>query len=161
MNTTPSIIVLERKHLIGMSMPMSFAQHDPSLLWKVFQPRKKEIQNRIGENLYSLEVYPIDFFREFDMQRIFQKWAAIETSDTSLIPNGMQCIDIFGMYAVFNYQGTHADAKKFYSFIFQEWLPSSSYILDERPHFACMDENYIPNDPYSQETIWIPIQNKR
>ena len=49
---------------------------------------------------------------------------------------------------------------KTYGFIFNDWLPSSKYVLDTRPHFAVMGSKYRNNDPDSEEELWIPVKVK-
>ncbi|MBL4745602.1 MAG: GyrI-like domain-containing protein [Flavobacteriaceae bacterium] len=39
-----------------------------------------------------------------------------------------------GMYAVFKYRGS-SENHVIYEVIFTQWLPSSSYQLEHRPHF--------------------------
>jgi AraC family transcriptional regulator len=41
------------------------------------------------------------------------------------------------------------------------WLPSSDYVLDNRPHFEILGEKYKINDPESEEKIWIPVRKKQ
>jgi AraC family transcriptional regulator len=60
---------------------------------------------------------------------------------------------------VFNYKGRTGDSDVF-TYIFGSWLPGSSYLLDDRPHFEILGEKYKNNDPDSEEEIWIPITEK-
>ena len=64
-----------------------------------------------------------------------------------------------GLYAVFDYKGSSNDPSIF-QFIFGTWLPSSDYVLDDRPHFEVLGDKYKNNDPNSEEEIWIPIRQK-
>ena len=100
------------------------------------------------------------FFQNFDPTRSFEKWAAIPVSDFDSIPNEMQTLVIpNGLYAVFHYKGSSADSS-IYQYIFQEWIPKSGYIVDNRPHFEVLGEKYKNNDPDSEEEIWIPVKKK-
>ena len=65
-----------------------------------------------------------------------------------------------GLYAVFDYKGSSAD-NSIFQYIFRDWLPSSPYQIDDRPHFEVLGEKYKNNDPNSEEEIWIPIIEKR
>ena len=49
---TPRIEIFSRKYFIGKSMKMNFANNRTVDLWKSFMPRKKEIENTIGQELY-------------------------------------------------------------------------------------------------------------
>lgn len=155
------IKILPEKKLIGKHIVMSFLENKTFQLWSSFMPRRKEIKNVINANLYSLEVFPIAHFNNFDPGNTFQKWAAVEVSDFDEIPREMTPLVIpEGLYAVFVHKGPQSEGHKTYHSIFVEWLPNSEYMVDERPHFAIMDERYKKDDPDSEEEIWIPITNK-
>ncbi|MEL1256093.1 GyrI-like domain-containing protein [Flavobacterium sp. DGU38] len=152
--------LLEKK-LIGKHITMSFVENKTFQLWSSFMPERKQIQNTIDSNLYSLEVFPIGHFDDFNPQNTFEKWAAVEVFDLSEIPSGMQTLVIpNGLYAVFIHKGAATEAEKSYRFIFTEWLPNSEYNVDDRPHFAIMGEKYKKDSPDSEEEIWIPVKNK-
>jgi AraC family transcriptional regulator len=152
---------LAEKKLIGNYIKMNFIENKTFQLWNGFMPRLKEIKNPIDSNLYSLEVFPVGHFDNFDPANIFQKWAAIEVSDFEEIPSEMETLIIpAGLYAVFTHKGPASEGHKTYHSIFVEWLPNSQYTVDERPHFAIMGEKYKKEDPSSEEDIWIPIKTK-
>jgi AraC family transcriptional regulator len=157
----PRIEYLSEKRLIGKRMMMSFANHNPYQLWSSFMPGRKAIQNNIGLELYSVEVYPPLFFENYNPDNEFEKWAAVEVKDFNIVPDGMETL-IFpaGMYAVFIHKGSSAEAATTYNCIFQTWLPASDYLLDNRPHFAVMGEKYKRDDADSEEEIWIPVRKK-
>jgi AraC family transcriptional regulator len=155
------IKTLAEKKLIGHSIEMSFIENKTFQLWSGFMPKRKEIKNVVNANLYSLEVYPENHFDNFDPNDNFQKWAAVEVSNFDDHPTPMKTLIVpSGLYAVFLHLGPAAEAHKTYHYIFTEWLPNSEYVVDERPHFAIMDEKYKKDDPDSEEEIWIPIKNR-
>ncbi|KLT70114.1 MULTISPECIES: GyrI-like domain-containing protein [Flavobacterium] len=155
------IEIAAEKKLIGKYIAMSFLDNKTFQLWSSFMPHHKEIKNKIGTDLYSLEVFPVGYFNEFDPKNDFEKWAAVEVSNFSEIPSGMEDLVIpSGLYAVFIHEGENTKAHKTYHSIFVEWLPNSTYTVDDRPHFAIMGEKYKKDDPNSEEEIWIPIKNK-
>ncbi|KAF2516563.1 GyrI-like domain-containing protein [Flavobacterium foetidum] len=155
------IRTLEEKKLIGQHLEMSFLDNKTFQLWSGFMPKRKEIKNTLNNNLYSLEVFPDAHFDHFDPASAFQKWAAIEVSKFEEVPMEMQTLIIpAGLYAVFTHFGPASEAHKTYHSIFTEWLPNSEYTVDDRPHFAVMDEKYKKEDPDSEEKIWIPIKNR-
>lgn len=85
----------------------------------------------------------------------------MEVTNFNSVPEKMKTLVIpSGLYAVFNYKGSAAEAAKFYQYIFATWLPDSDYILDNRPHFALMGEKYKNDSQDSEEEIWIPLRNK-
>jgi AraC family transcriptional regulator len=157
----PGIETLKEKKLVGQFIKMSFSNNKTFELWRSFMPHRKEIQNNLGSDLYSIEVYEPGFFGNFNPAREFDKWAAIEVPDFSIVPNNMETITIpGGLYAVFLYIGPASAAAKLYQNIFGDWLPNSDFLLDNRPHFALMGAKYKSEGPSSEEEIWIPIKLK-
>ncbi|MBF4506022.1 GyrI-like domain-containing protein [Flavobacterium sp. JLP] len=155
------IRTLAEKKLIGKHIIMSFTENKTFQLWSGFMPRRKEIKNTVDTILYSLEVFKEGHFDNFNPEKTFQKWAAVEVTDYKDIPSEMETLVIpTGLYAVFMHYGPATDAHKTYHSIFTEWLPNSEYTVDDRPHFAVMDERYKKDDPASEEEIWIPIKNR-
>ncbi len=157
----PIIKKINQKNLIGQRLTMSFANNTTFKLWQSFMPRRKEIQNKLSANLISMQVYGPSFeFNNFDINKEFEKWAAVEVSNFNTVPNEMEPFTLTsGLYAVFFFKGLSTDTKIF-QYIFGVWLPQSNYVLDNRPHFEILGEKYKNNDPTSEEEIWIPIKLK-
>lgn len=153
------IEILSEKKLVGNSMQMSFAENKTTELWKNLMPKVKRLNSPIHINLYSIEVYnDASFFINFNPNRTFEKWAAVEADAFMNPPDDLQILVLpTGLYAIFIHKGPAADGYKTYNYILKEWLPYSTYQLDNRPHFALMGEKYKNNDPDSEEEIWIPI----
>ncbi len=157
----PKIEHLSQKKLVGMRQTMTFATMNPAILWSAFMTRKREIPLMVGTDLYSLEVYPHNFFQSMSSTAEFDKWAAVEVSENQSVPDGMEMLVLpDGLYAVFVHYGPASEAKATYDAIFRTWLPASDYRIDERPHFAVMGDKYRHNDPQSEEEIWIPVRSK-
>ncbi len=149
------------KLLAGKRIKMSFAENKTFGLWQSFMPIRNTIGNGVGTELYSIEIYPPDFFKGLNPAAFFEKWAAVEVTDFDSLPADMETLATpGGLYAVFNYKGLASDAPAFYQYIFNSWLPTSGYQLDNRPHFAVMGEKYKNNDPNSEEELWIPVKNE-
>ncbi|KRD06400.1 AraC family transcriptional regulator [Flavobacterium sp. Root901] len=157
----PRIETLAEKKLVGRYIEMSFTDNKTFQLWSGFMPKRKEILNTTNDNLYSLEVFPDGHFDNFDPDKTFQKWAAVEVSDYTNVPSEMETLIVpNGLYAVFIHYGPASEGHKTYHTIFAEWLPNSEYLADDRPHFAVMDHKYKKDDPDSEEEIWIPIKKR-
>ncbi len=153
--------IIQEKKMVGMFKNMSFSENKTFDLWRSFMPRRKEITHSISEDLFSVEIYPKDFYRSFSPTAIFEKWACIEVNENNMLPENMHSLVIpKGMYAVFLHQGPASEGPKTYQYIFNTWVPASDFSLDNRPHFAVMGEKYKNNAPDSEEEIWIPIQAK-
>ena len=142
-------------------MTMSFVDNKTADLWRSFMPRRKEIENNIGPDLYSIQIYGSLFFHKFNPNAEFEKWATVEVTDYFSLPNEMETITLpGGLYAVFMYHGSSNEAAQTFQFILGQWLPQSDYTLDDRPHFEKLGEKYKNADPDSEEEIWIPIKLK-
>ena len=159
MKINPQIKTLPETKLIGHCIKMTFASNRTKELWKGFGPKRKQIKNNVGNDLYSVEIYnDPDLFKNFNPDSEFEKWAAVSVSDFDSVPDGMKTLIIpEGLYAVFPYKGKASEASDTYRYIFTEWIPNSDYDLDNRPHFALMGEKYKNEDPDSEEELWIPV----
>lgn len=141
-------------------MVMSLAENKTFKLWQSFMSERKAIRNKLGAEMFSIQVYrqPIDFG---NLNQEFEKWAAVEVANFDTIPDGMEPFILEGgLYAVFLYKGAASAGGKAFQYIFGTWLPGSGYLLDDRPHFEILGERYKNEDPDSEEEIWIPIKTK-
>jgi AraC family transcriptional regulator len=156
----PQIRTLSETNLIGKRIQMSFAKNKTRELWQAFMPKRAGIKNCISPNLYSVEIYnDTGFFKNFDPSKKFEKWAAVQVKDFSSLTNELEALKLpQGLYAMFTYKGKSSKARKMYQYIFENWIPSSGYQLDDRPHFALMGKKYKNEDPDSEEELWIPIK---
>jgi AraC family transcriptional regulator len=114
----------------------------------------------LTNDLISLVIYKPNHFTDFKPTNEFERWAAVEVANFDYIPAEMETFILHGgLYAVFDYKGLNTD-KSFFQYIFDTWLPTSDYDLDNRPHFEVLGDKYKNNDPKSEEEIWIPIKKK-
>ena len=154
----PKITSVAEQKLIGKRLQMTFVRNATPELWHGFM-RERESIDAISADLFSVAIYPVDFFARFNPATTFEKWAAAPTDNFDNVPPGMETLVIpAGEYAVFHYVGSSADAPQIFSYIFNEWLPESGYAVDDRPHFEILGRHYRNNDPASEEDIYIPIR---
>ncbi len=158
---TPLISTFSEKRLIGKRITTSLSENRTAELWKGFMPRRKEIKNALGTELFSIQVYAKSFdFKDFNRNTVFEKWATVEVKNFDEIPDEMEAYVLpGGLYAMFIHKGSSTDNRTF-QYIFTTWLPNSNYELDDRPHFEILGEKYKSNDSSSEEEIWIPIKGK-
>ncbi|MCC1484642.1 GyrI-like domain-containing protein [Winogradskyella immobilis] len=151
----PRIIQLPEKKLIGMKSKMHHGQFGNIVaLWKRFMPNRITIKNTVNNEFIALQEY--SDFKNFDAS--FNIWASVEVSDIELIPEGMHAFAIpEGTYAVFLQKGMDAGAT--YQGIMTEWLPSSGYAIDDRPHFQVMGDKYKNGSEDSEEDFYVPIKS--
>jgi AraC family transcriptional regulator len=156
------IETLKEKKLIGKRVTMSYSNNKTLELWRSFMPRRNEIRHMPGNELFSLQIYPPIFFESFNPDTEFEKWAAIEVTDYTNIPHGMETLTLTGgLYAGFLYKGAASASTSTFQYILGPWLANSEYLLDNRPHFELLGENYKNEDPDSEEEIWIPVKLKK
>ncbi len=158
----PHITKIKLKLLIGKKLRMSVMNDRTVELWQSFMPWRSEISQVANNFLYSVQVFDSGkYFEQFSPEAEFEKWAAVEVSEFSEIPDKMETLKIpEGNYAVFNYKGPASAALPFFQYIFQDWIPNSEYAVDNRPHFALMGEKYRGNNSDSEEEIWVPVRIK-
>jgi AraC family transcriptional regulator len=150
------------KKFIGKRIRTTLAEHKTQELWRSFMPRRKEIAHPATTDLYSIEIYDSSLdFNQFDHNTPFDKWAAVEVYHVDNLPDDMDAFEIpEGMYAVFVHKGSPNAAPATFNYIFKEWLPSSEFVLDNRPHFEIMGDKYKPAEADCEEELWIPIKHK-
>jgi AraC family transcriptional regulator len=158
----PAFRTINEKKLIGKSMVMSLGNDSTFDLWSGFMPLRKEIKNKVGTDLFSLQIFDKSFdFVNFNPEAQFVKWAAVEVSDPSVISDGLKILVLeSGLYAVFIHRGSSKEGERTFRYIFEKWLPSSEYAIDNRPHFEILGEKYRNDDPDSEEEVWIPVRPK-
>lgn len=158
----PRIETLSEKKLVGKSLRMSLAANRTSELWGSFMPHRKLIKNRVGSDLFSMQIYDDSLdFKDFNPQTEFTKCAMVETSDFDDIPDNMETRVLKGgLYAVFIHKGAARHFGKTSQFIFGQWLPNSNFELDKREHFELLGPKYNPTDENSEEEVWIPIKKR-
>lgn len=180
MYQTPRLVERAPGNFIGIRMEMSLLEDKTNLLWRSFMPRRHEVMRRTNTDFVSLQVYPGDYFREFDPMLRFEKWALVEVELSmgdveeerwnssaekgeneergGAIPEGMESFYLKGgLYAVFAHRGGDP---AIFDHIYGEWLPASDFDLDNRPHFEVLDAQYRHSDPEASEEIWIPVRLK-
>ncbi len=155
------IETLHPKKLIGKQMTMSLVGNKTAMLFQSFMSVRGEIKNTVGQDLYDVNIYDDQYFKNFSPHNEFIKWAAVEAHDFESVPAGMETITLpKGRYAVFVHKGLASEGHITYQNIFESWLPASDYSLDNRPHFFVLGKKYKHQDPTSEEEVWVPVKEK-
>ncbi|CCG46653.1 AraC effector binding domain protein [Halobacillus halophilus DSM 2266] len=157
----PKIITVEEKKLIGKSKRMSLDEDYSQELWKSFMPPRHSIPNRVDDLYYNIKIFDQPFDPDhFDTSTTFVKWAAVEVAQHEFEEVADMETYLFsgGLYAMFLHRGPASGFNQTLQYIFEEWLPSSSYDLDDREHFERLTEDYHPADSEAVEEVWIPIR---
>jgi AraC family transcriptional regulator len=151
---------IDAKKMIGFSSKTTLANDQTAKIWQQLMPRLKEVTNLVSSDLYSLQVYDFNNFKNFSPTTEFTKHALIEVKNYNSIPEGFEKYEMpSGKYVVFLHKGTSAEFPKTAQYIYAEWLPNSEFELDDRPHFEVLGDNYKGHEnPESEEEVWIPIK---
>ncbi|RLQ92327.1 GyrI-like domain-containing protein [Falsibacillus albus] len=156
----PRIKIIQEKKLIGMHKEMTLSEDTTFELWRTFMQNRRHIENRVDDQLYNLKIFPkgIDFMN-FSPHDSFQKWAAVEVRDFDQEKEEFEPFTLStGQYAVFIHKGRADTFPQTLQYIFGEWLPASSFQLDDRPHFERFTKEHDRSDPEVEEEVWIPIK---
>jgi len=155
MNLPHRIEIIEAKKLIGFSITTSFQEDKTPIVWRKFMMRRNEIDNRISDQLFSLQIYP----ENFTPNQSFTKYALAEVSDFDNIPNDFEAFQLEGgKYQVFTYKGKAENGPEIFGYIFQKFIPENQFEVDDRPHFEIFGDDYNPSSEFAEEEIWIPIK---
>lgn len=156
----PEIIDFPETRLIGSRVRMSFVNDRTSELWRSFRPVALSIAGRIGGESYSVRVYDeLYSFTKFGPSAEFDKWAAVAVDMDAEVPEGFDELIIpAGKYAEFVHMGPASAAPRTFGYIFGEWLPSSEFELDLRPHFEILSEGYDPFALDTNERVLMPVR---
>ena len=157
----PKIELIPQKQLVGYVIEMSLINNKTHDLFSRFMPTKKQIENTISSDIFEVMVYDLSYFKNFNPNHSFIKWAALEVSTPKIHHKDMQSLTLNeGMYAVFRYKGLPQEFGMFMNSILREWIPQSHYEIDHRPHFNILGKAYKNNHPDSEEDVYIPIKKK-
>ena len=158
----PLILHIPKKTIVGHCLDMSLVDNRTAELFSGFMPHKAQITQAISQDVHEVMVYDALYFKQFNPNTRFQKWAAVEVDALFEVPEGMHTLSIDeGLYAVFTYKGLPQHFGSFMQSILTEWLPSSGYTLDHRPHINILGASYKHNHPDSEEAVYIPIAPTR
>ena len=153
----PKLITIPEKKVVGMRSTMHHSEYENIVaLWRRFMPQKQKLKTTISEELIAMQIFSLQ--KDGQPKEEFQIWACTEVSNFNEIPDRMESFTLpKGEYAVFLQKGL--DASGLYEQIMTEWLPTSGYEIDDRPHFQVMGEKYNNGSPDSEEDFYVPIRS--
>lgn len=152
----PLIKSIESTKLSGISESMSLVNNTTNSLWGRFRKQQKQHLSKDPDHFYSVNVYPNEYFENFNPATPFLKYALVSAEYVGERDLGWEQFSLpGGLYAVFDHKGPDFSI---FQYIYTQWLPQSGYELDNRPHFEKLPSNYIPGHPESTEEIYIPIR---
>ncbi len=107
----PRIEEIQAKRIFGKHLPMTLQNDRTPELWRSFMPVRKQIINGVGNDLLCVQIFDHTHdFTKFNQDALFEKWAAVEVSEFSGLPDGMEQLVIeSGSYAVLTIWEDKAD----------------------------------------------------
>ncbi|MBO2031900.1 GyrI-like domain-containing protein [Siccationidurans ginsengisoli] len=155
----PRFETLPETTLAGQRQRLSLLADTTAALWRSFGQRLRAQPFAGSAERYSVQMYGAAYFQSFRPEAIFEKWAAVAVAQAADVPADLELLVLpAGLYAVFDYQGPASGGPAVFRYIMLEWLPTSGYALDDRPHFEVLPANYRPDAPTAKEEIWIPVK---
>jgi AraC family transcriptional regulator len=107
----PRIIQSPKLQLAGFNQPMSLYSDQTAQLWTRFMTLFVQETYRLGPNKYNVQLYPNDYFSNFDPSKEFIKWAAAEHRGD--IPPTLEELEVpEGLYAVFLHTSFRSDGTR-------------------------------------------------
>ena len=158
---SPEIIFIPPTTFVGIQRNISITENDTVEIFREFMPRRNEVKNRSDKKIIDLRIYNKDYFNAFNPQNTFTKWACVRVSQAINLPHRMECYSMTGgQYAKFSAPEKASNPSEIFQFIFQEWIPGSHYLLDDRPHFDILSEEKPRGAAPGMQLIHIPIVEK-
>jgi AraC family transcriptional regulator len=129
-------------------------------LWHKLHKVKNHISNRTNmDYLVGVNDYSKNFSYE-DKNPAFDYYAVVEVSNLEQIPAKMQAITLkAGKYVIFTFRGKTKDSlQPVIEYIYKEWLPQSSCLLNENAKYEFIRYGEIADEMgQSSIEVWIPI----
>lgn len=158
----PKFITISEIKIVGMREHICIQNFIIPQMWKKFQPRICEIQNKsnpprnftVCEGNVDLQI------NQFTEHTYSSEIVGVEVTSFENIPTGMVSKTISGgKYAVFTHKGNATDLRKTYQYIWGTWQPFSKSEIDLRDDFELYDERFFsPQNNSPEIDIYIPIK---
>lgn len=156
----PKIVDLPEFKVIGIrkTVTLKTAGKEIAQQWKEFNPRVKEIPNKVGDR-EAFGVCEYVDFADFTEETPYNELVSIGVTSLEKIPEGMTGKVIPACKcAVFTHKGKTSTLMQTYDYIYKTWLPNSSYDLAKHDDFELYDYRFIGvNDSESELDIYVPV----
>ncbi|QVK17544.1 AraC family transcriptional regulator [Mycoplasmatota bacterium] len=152
----PDIVELDKIYLVGLSTLVKGSTNIITCLWSKLDDELPDIKDiKKPEKFYELHYWS----EKYELDGFFVM-CGIETNHLeSLTPMLNGKIIPKAKYLKFTHKGLSRNVGLTYKYIFQTWLPKSSYKLPFSFEFEYYGQNYLgPNNEQSESEIYIPIE---
>lgn len=149
--------------LAGIKLEMSYAADKTPQLFMSFMPLRNRIPHRANDLIYLVNIFPGELSQQnISFTTRFEKLGAVPVKQKDLLPDELTYYTLpGGTYAVFIHRGPASAFFDTFNFIFGKWIPESEWEYDTTRHrFERIPQGYRPDDPNSEEEIWIPVKAK-
>jgi len=156
-NQTPDLVNIRKKILVGMYFYVKgdLKSLDLTDEWNTFFSNTKYIDQKSKPKQY----YQIQYWLDNQVEEGLYFFIGIEvTSMEDVSPQFVIKTIPEGTYLKFIHKGLSSNVGFTYRYIYNEFLPDSSYKLSKPFNFECFGEGYFsPHMEKSESTILIPI----
>ena len=153
-NLSYKVTVAEQpaRHLAGLSkrLNMRDSHNECPILWEKFMPRMKDLDSIAEEGSFGASV-------NMDEKGNYDYWATVAIPQDSIVPSGMDCLDVKGGKYAQLVVTDLANVSEAYQYIYTEWEKAQNdYRIDYT--VACLEyyqKDWRDGDPV---TIFVPLQ---
>jgi AraC family transcriptional regulator len=153
----PEEMELDSFIVVGMSCFMKYEDTTITRIWQEFLSESSSVPNKVSLERY----YQICFWPDtYDLGGIFLM-AGIEVKDP-IIYNDAYVLKVIpqSRYLRFIHKGLSNKVGLTYQYIYQNFLPKTTYRLPKSFNFEFYGEKFKgPNNPESESEIFIPVDN--
>ena len=148
----PSIVQQSALRLVGLQIRTRPMSPEIPALWPPFVARIPEIAQVLEPRVtYGAMQSPAD------APDTLVYLAAVPVAAGAPVPTGMSALDVpAGAYAVFEF--AFKDIDSVYPFIFETWLPASSFTQAATPLLERYGADFNPANPASPMQVRVPVR---
>jgi predicted transcriptional regulator YdeE len=154
----PKIITKPAFTLVGLRYFGKNEHQEISELWMQFNERVEQLgglKHDSGEGAIGLCITPDDE----PLEGAFEYVAGLPVTKVEDVPEGFVVRQVpEHTYAIFSHKGSLAGLSKTYEYIYETWLPQSSYELAQKLDFEYYNEDFKDFAADSVFYIYIPIK---
>ena len=142
------------------SLEMNMMKDRTAEVWKTFMPLFAQIPGKVNLQKISIQNYGGAFdIHSFTPETLFMRGAAVEISGEQELPTPLETLKFRGgLYLKTRYKGLPQNAVTFFQKLYLEVLPQMKLQPDNRIQFELLLPNYSPENPDSEEDVFIPVR---
>ncbi|WP_243652926.1 GyrI-like domain-containing protein [Tumebacillus sp. BK434] len=156
------VVSLSEFEVVGIELSANLKQIEEQQLAKQaydsLLSRASEIEGRIGETVYLIQIYPNE--PDFNpMVDAFTQVIGYQVSTAATVPNGMVAHQVPSSdYAQFLHKGLESELGRTYDYLYGQWLPQSGRQFGGYD-FEVWDDRYQPERPENEIEVYVALKS--